>query len=110
MGISRQCASKWFNRYRKYGDAGLLDRPSVPHHQPTATPAQVVVRIEAMRRDHKWSARRIALELAGEGVAVSVRTVARHLARLGLNRRRFLDPTGETNREPRRIHARCWSS
>ncbi|MFI2430067.1 helix-turn-helix domain-containing protein, partial [Streptomyces sp. NPDC018955] len=22
MGISRQCASKWVNRYRKYGDLG----------------------------------------------------------------------------------------
>jgi hypothetical protein len=32
--------------------------------------------------------------------------VSRHLAHLGLNRRRFLDPTGENNREPRRIHAR----
>jgi transposase len=106
MGISRQCASKWVNRHRKYGDAGLLDRPSVPHHQPTATSAQVIVRIEAMRRGHKWSARRIALELAGEGVTVSVRTVSRHLVHLGLNRRRFLDPTGENNRQPRRIHAR----
>lgn len=48
MGISRRCASKWFNRHRQYGDAGLLDRPSVPHHQPTATPAQVATRIEAM--------------------------------------------------------------
>ncbi|MBB4910590.1 transposase InsO family protein [Actinophytocola algeriensis] len=106
MGISRQCASKWVNRHDKYGDAGLLDRPSVPHHQPTATPAQVVVRIEKMRRDHKWSARRIARELAGESVTVAVRTVSRHLAYLGLNRRRFIDPTGENNREPRRIHAR----
>jgi transposase InsO family protein len=59
-----------------------------------------------MRREHKWSARRISLELAGEGITVSVRTVSRHLAHLGLNRRRFIDPTGENNREPRRIHAR----
>src|SRR3954467_10511494 len=79
MGISRQCASKWVNRHRQYGEAGLLDRPSVPHHQPAAIAAQIVTRIEAMRREHKWSARRIALELAGEGVTVSVRTVSRHL-------------------------------
>ncbi len=30
MGISRQCASRWVNRHRRYGEAGLLDRPSVP--------------------------------------------------------------------------------
>ncbi|WP_374065117.1 IS481 family transposase [Actinokineospora auranticolor] len=106
MGISRQCASKWVNRYRRFGEAGLSDRPSAPRRQPTAAPAEVVVRIEWLRRDRKWSARRIALELAAEGTTVSVRTVGRHLAHLGLNRRRFLDPIGENNRVPRRIVAR----
>jgi transposase InsO family protein len=106
MGISRQCASKWVGRYRRFGEAGLLDRPSAPHHQPTATPAQVIVRIEQLRRDRKWSARRIGTELAAEGTTICVRTVSRHLAHLGLNRRRFLDPTGENNRTPRTILAR----
>jgi transposase InsO family protein len=84
----------------------LADRPSVPHHQPTATSAEVVVRIEQLRRQRKYSARRIATELAAEGVTISVRTVGRHLLHLGLNRRRFLDPTGQNNRQPRRIIAR----
>jgi hypothetical protein len=44
--------------------------------------------------------------LAAEDILIAARTVSRHLAHLGLNRRRFLDPTGENNREPRRIHAR----
>ncbi|WIX76837.1 IS481 family transposase [Amycolatopsis carbonis] len=106
MGISRQCASKWVNRWRRHGEAGLLDRPSVPHHQPTATPAQVVARIEQLRRHRKYSARRIATELTAEGITISVRTVGRHLLALGLNRRRSLDPTGASNRQPRRILAR----
>jgi transposase InsO family protein len=106
MGISRQCASKWVNRHRRYGETGLLDRPSVPHHQPTATPAEVVTRIEQLRRQRKWSAQRIATELAAEGVTISVRTIGRHLVQLGLNRRRFLDPSGTSNREPRPIIAR----
>ncbi|WP_329073373.1 IS481 family transposase [Amycolatopsis sp. NBC_01480] len=106
MGISRQCASKWVNRWRRHGEAGLLDRPSVPHRQPTAAPAEVVVRIEQLRRQRKYSARRIATELAADGITISVRTVGRHLLHLGLNRRRFLDPTGQNNRQPRRIIAR----
>jgi transposase InsO family protein len=106
MGISRQCASKWVNRHRRFGEVGLADRPSAPHRQPTACAAEVVVRIEQLRRDRKWSARRISTELAGEGITVSVRTISRHLAHLGLNRRRFLDPTGENNRAPRPIIAR----
>lgn len=106
MGISRACASKWVRRYREFGEIGLIDRPSVPHRQPTATPADVVARIELLRRSKKWSAGRISHELACDGVAISVRTVSRHLARLGLNRRRFLDPAGQNNREPGKIVAR----
>lgn len=106
MGISRACASKWVRRYQEFGDIGLIDRPSVPHRQPNATPADVVARIELLRRSKKWSASRISHELVCDGVAISVRTVSRHLARLGLNRRRFLDPAGQNNREPGKIVAR----
>lgn len=106
MGISRACASKWVNRYRRHGELGLLDRPSTPRQQPTATATDVVVRIEHLRRTQKWSAARIAYELQTEGMAISRRTVSRHLNALGLNRRRFIDPSGETNRQPRQITAR----
>ena len=39
-------------------------------------------------------------------MAISRRTVSRHLVALGLNRRRFIDPCGESNRTPRAIVAR----
>lgn len=106
MGISRACASKWVRRYRTHGELGLHDRPSVPHRQPTATSTKTIRRIEQLRRSRKWSAARIAHELASEDITISVRTVSRHLARLGLNRRRFIDPGGESNRTPRTITAR----
>ncbi|MCX4093603.1 IS481 family transposase [Nocardia sp. alder85J] len=106
MGISRQCASKWVNRFRRHGELGLLDRSPTPHRSPPAAPVEIVTRIEYVRRSRKWSARRIGLELAAEGTRISVRTIGRHLVRLGLNRRRFLDPGGEPNRAPRRIIAR----
>ncbi len=83
---------------------GRSARPaSVPHHQPTATSADVVARIEQLRRQRKYSAGRIATELACEGITISARTVSWHLLQLGLNRRRFLDPTGQNNRQPRQI-------
>lgn len=106
MGISRACASKWVNRDRRHGELGLLDRSSTPRHQPTATDAEVVARIEDLRRTQKWSAARIASELHADGVSISRRTVSRHLHVLGLNHRRFIDPNGESNRKPRRITAR----
>lgn len=102
MGISRACASKRVNRYRRHGELGLHDRSSTPHRQPAATPGEVVERIEQMRRSHKWSAGRIAFELSQTTHAVSRRTVTRHRAHLGLSRRRFIDPDGHTTRN----HAR----
>ncbi len=104
--MSRQCLSKWKKRYDLHGEAGLLDRSSVPHRSPNQTPQVVVDRIEALRRDRKWSAARIACELAGDGVQVSTRTVGRWLERLGINRRRDLDPDGSSNRRPGKITAR----
>jgi transposase InsO family protein len=99
-GISRQCLSKWVNRYRTSGDVGLHDRASVPHHQPTTLDPALVAEIEKLRRDRKWSARRIASELQVQGHTVSVATVGRWFVRLGINRCRFLDPTGAVNRGP----------
>ncbi|MFJ1589683.1 IS481 family transposase [Kitasatospora albolonga] len=106
MGISRACASKWVNRWRRHGENGLHDRSSAPHHSPNATPVRVIAKIETWRRTHKWSAQRIAYELACIGLCTDRRTVTRHLTRLGLGRRRFIDPTGDGNRKPGKIHAR----
>jgi transposase len=91
MGISRVCASKWVNRYRRYGDIRLLDRSSAPHRQPTITRGTIVSGIEALRRTGKWPAARIAFEPNTRGTQISRRTVSRYLKNLGLNRRRFLD-------------------
>jgi transposase len=106
MGISRACASKWVNRYRRHGEIGLRDRSSTPHSSPNATPAWVIEQIETWRRDKKWSAQRITHELAEQGFKINRRTVTRHLARLGVGQRRFLDPCGGSNRKPGKITAR----
>ncbi|GAA3725444.1 transposase [Spinactinospora alkalitolerans] len=106
MGISRACASKRVNRWRRHGDAGLHDRPSAPRRSPNATPAWIIEQIESWRRTHKWSAHRITEELADLGLTIDRRTVTRHLSRLGLGQRRFIDPGGENNRKPGKIIAR----
>ncbi len=59
-GVSRQCLSKWVNRYRREGEAGLLERSSAPRRQPTTLHPDLVAEIERLRRDKKWSARLIA--------------------------------------------------
>lgn len=63
--------------------------------------------IEDWRREKKWSARRIARELAdGHGFRCCVRTVTRWLDRLGLNRIRDITPDGKDLRRPGKIIAR----
>lgn len=53
------------------------------------------------------SCRPARIELAADGITVSAATVGQRLVHPGINRRRHLDPTGESNRPPRRITARC---
>src|SRR5699024_5907805 len=91
---------------KRFGKIGLLDRSSSPARQPSATPGCLLQQIESMRREHERSASRIAFELEQAGTPVSRRTITRLLAQLGLNRRKFIDPNGETNREPQSINAK----
>ena len=99
-GISRQCLSKWVNRYRRVGENGLYDASSAPASCPSTTSPQVVALIEQLRRDKKWSARTIWTELLARGITISQSTVGRWLRRLGISRRRDLDPSGASNRQP----------
>jgi transposase len=105
-GVSRQCLSKWNARYDEHGEAGLLDRANVPRTSPTQLDPRVVEQIEEWRREHKWTARQIHRELTRTGHKASLATVGRWLVRLGINRRRDLDPDGQVNRAARRIAAR----
>jgi transposase InsO family protein len=105
-GVARQTVTKWVRRYETLGEAGLGDRSSAPHSSPTQIPLEVVERIEDLRRTHKWTARQIHLELVREGHQIATVTVARWLRRLGISRRRDIDPTGASNRVVRRIVAR----
>ena len=106
MNISRQCAHKWWSRYRDEGEAGLRDRSSRPLSCPHQTPPRVERRIVALRQSRKLGPAR----LAGI-VGVPASTVHRVLVRHGVNRLRWMDrPTGrvirriETSRPGELVH------
>ena len=95
--VSRQTASKWWNRWLDDGDAGLEDRSSRPRRSPTKTRPKVEKRIIGLRRRRKLGPVRI-----GSIVGVPGSTVHAVLVRHGLNRLAWMDrPTG---RVIRRIH------
>ena len=104
MGISRACASKWVNRSR-YGELGCWTGPrprtiSRPRPRRSCWPGSSSCggRASGRRPDHARAGAR--------WLSISTRTVGRVLQRLGLNRRRFLDPSGDSNRKPGLITAR----
>lgn len=105
-GISRQCLSKWKRRYDDLGELGLADRASVPDRSPTQLAPALVAQIESLRREQKMTARQIRRELDSRGHRVGLATVGRWLVRLGINRRRDLDPDGSSNRRGPAILAR----
>ena len=42
MGVCNATASKWVNRYRRHGEAGLEGRTSRPPHCLSQTPREIV--------------------------------------------------------------------
>jgi transposase InsO family protein len=91
MGVSRQCAHRWVNRFAAEGEAGLVDRSSRPRSSPTRTPAAVETAICRLRREQ-----RRGQDWIGPELGVPARTVSRVLRRHQLPYLRCLDPmTGQ---------------
>ncbi|ASE10958.1 IS481-like element ISKrh2 family transposase [Kocuria rhizophila] len=105
--VSRPTVATWVTRYRAEGEAGLHDRTSRPRFRPSQLNPEIIAEIESLRRDRKWSARRIHHHLLGLGYQLHLRTVGRWLRRLGISRLRDLTPDGENlRRAHQRIRAR----
>ena len=81
MGISRTTADRWWGRYQQLGQAGLVDRPSIPWRSPRRTAARLEQRILRLCRRERLGPARIAARL---GVPAS--TVHRVLVRHRMNR------------------------
>jgi transposase InsO family protein len=78
--VSVRCARKWVGRYVVEGEAGLLDRSSAPHRQPTRTDEQRVQAIAALRR-----LRFTGPEIA-EVLSMALSTVSGILKRIGMGK------------------------
>jgi transposase InsO family protein len=76
MGVSRQCAHRWVNRYDAEGDAGLVDRSSRPHRTPTRTSTEVESQVLDARVEH-----RRGQDWLGPELGIPARTVGRILRR-----------------------------
>ncbi|EAV43515.1 putative insertion sequence transposase protein [Stappia aggregata IAM 12614] len=94
-GVSAKIVSRWVERYKVEGPAGMADRSSRPDRMPAATDPLICERIIALRRQ-RWTGKHIARE-----VGVSPATVSRVLRRAGLSRLKDLDPAEPVRRYER---------
>lgn len=84
-GMSRRSAVRWIGRYRR-GDCELRDHSSRPLRSPRRTPDRTIERVIALRKERQTGA-----EIAHR-LRISPATVARILARAGLERLKNLEP------------------
>jgi transposase InsO family protein len=89
--VARTTATKWSQRYRELGPAGMVDRSSRPHRSPRRTPQPVVRRIVHLR----WRKRLGPVAIAAR-VGLAPSTVHRVLVACRINRLWHVDRvTGE---------------
>jgi transposase InsO family protein len=94
LGVSRQCAHRWINRFRLEGAAALADRSSRPHRSPNRTSPAIEARVLALRA----SSRR-GQDWIGPELGIPARTVSAILRRHRVPLLRECDPlTGEVIR------------
>jgi len=95
FGVTVKTVRKWVARFKAEGMQGLQDRSSRPHRVYRPTPAAIVAKVEALRRQ-----RRTGKQIAAE-VGISPATVSRILRRLGLNHIAALEPAEPVRRYER---------
>jgi transposase InsO family protein len=95
LGVSMKTVSKWLQRYQAEGIDGLSDRSSRPRRRPTATAAALQVAVIALRRQ------RLTMLSIAQQLGLCRATVARILARAGLNRLSKLEPAAVIRRYER---------
>lgn len=94
MGVSRQCAHRWINRFNELGEAGLEDRSSRPHTSPTRTDPDLERRVIQARVERRCGPDQLARD-----IEVPARTITRILRRHGVPRLHECDRlTGEVIR------------
>lgn len=87
LGISRQCAHRWINRYLAEGDSGLDDRSSRPHSCPSRTSSAREAAVVVARLLDRHGPLRIAAS-----TGVPARAVSRILNRYDVPPLAWCDP------------------
>src|SRR4030042_2689158 len=84
FGISQRTGYRWLQRYRECGSLrGLEELSRRPHHSPGQTSEGVEARVVVLRQRFGWGGRKLALQLAKEGIILGAAPVDRIIQRRG---------------------------
>ena len=87
FGVGRASFYRWKNAYAKNGEAGLINRPSIPKQHYNRTPPEIEEKVLHLRRNYHLGPIRIVWYLERyHNIKISDATVSRILKRNGMNR------------------------
>jgi transposase len=85
FGISRPTGYPWRRRFEQTNSVtSVVERSRRPAHSPLQTEPEKEERVIALRREYGWGAKKIAVLLGEEHLALTVTTINRILKRRGL--------------------------
>lgn len=87
FSVSLTTVRRWAERYREFGEAGMVDRSSRPRRSPNQLPTRTERRIVKLRVTRRWGPARIAYHLG-----LNPSTVHKVLQRYGCPRLKWTDP------------------
>lgn len=87
FGIGRSSFYRWREVYAKHGEAGLINRPSIPKQHYNKTPLEIEEKVIYLSRKYHLGPIRIVWYLQRyHGINIASATVSRILKRNGMNR------------------------
>ncbi len=87
FGVGRSTFYRWRELYARHGEAGLINRPSIPKQHYNRTPPEIEEKVLHLRRTYHLGPIRIVWYLERyHSIKISGATVSRILVRNGMNR------------------------
>jgi transposase InsO family protein len=89
FGVSRPTGYRWRRRFEQAGSVtAVVEHSRRPEHSPGQTEPGIEERVVALRQEHGWGAKKLAVLLEEEGRRLAVITIHRILQRRGLVRKK----------------------
>ena len=93
VGMARICPygqrtlERWVETYRKHGETGLEPKSTRPKTHSNETPIWIKERVIALRKERKQCSKKIAWDLADEGITLHHQTAQKIIKKEGLTRK-----------------------